>query len=130
MSPKKHPWPARPLGPRQAAIMACLWGEGPLSAAEVHQALSQDEDLAYTTVHTELSRLLDKGLVQKRGRNLETKYAAAMTRDEFLQQTVRQTLSDLIGTHGAAAVHGFVDVVSQDERALAELRRAMERRRR
>ena len=110
--------------------MACLWGEGPLSAAEVHQALSQDEDLAYTTVHTELSRLLDKGLVQKRGRNLETKYTAAMTRDEFLQQTVRQTLSDLIGTHGAAAVHGFVDVVSQDERALAELRRAMERRRR
>lgn len=110
--------------------MACLWSEGPLSAVEVHESLSQDEDLAYTTIHTELSRLLEKGLVKKRGRNLDTKYAASMSRDEFLEETVRQTLSDLIGTHGAAAVHGFLDVVSQDEQALAELRRAMERRQR
>lgn len=110
--------------------MACLWSEGPLSAADVHGFLSRDEDLAYTTVHTELSRLLEKGLVNKRGRNLETKYAAAMSKDEFLQETVRQTLSELIGTHGASAVHGFVDVVSADPHALAELRRAMERRRR
>lgn len=90
--------------------------------------LSRNEDLAYTTVHTELSRLLEKGLVKKRGRNLETKYAAAMTKDEFLQETVRQTLCDLIGTHGASAVHGFVDVVSQNPHALEELRRAMERK--
>lgn len=92
--------------------------------------LSIEETLAYTTVHTELSRLLEKGLIHKRGRNLETKYAAAMTREEFLRETVRQTISDLIGTHGAAAVHGFIDVVSQDQQTLAELRRAMERRRR
>lgn len=110
--------------------MACLWTEGPLSASEVHESLLQQDDLAYTTVHTELSRLLEKGLVRKRGRNLETKYAAAMSRDEFFQETVRQTISELIGTHGAAAVHGFIDVVSQDQETLAELRKAMERRRR
>lgn len=129
-SQKRPPWTARPLGLRQAAIMACLWEEGPLSATDVHEALSQEQDLAYTTIHTELSRLLEKGLVKKRGRNLDTKYAAAMSRDQFLQETVRQTLSDLIGAHGAAAVHGFVEVVSQDSEALAELRRAMERRQR
>lgn len=110
--------------------MTCLWSQGPLAAAEVHEFLSREEDLAYTTIHTELSRLLEKGLVRKRGRNLETKYAAAMSKDEFLQETVRQTLSDLIGAHGASAVHGFVDVVSQDPGALAELQRAMERKRR
>jgi len=130
MSPQKHSRSARPLGPRQAAIMACLWADGPLSATDVHEALSQKDDLAYTTIHTELSRLLEKGLVKKRGRNLDTKYVAAMSRDQFLQETVRQTLSDLIGTHGAAAVHGFVDIISQDAEALAELRRAIERGRR
>lgn len=129
MAAKKRPWPARPLGHRQHAIMSCLWNEGPLGAADVHAILSRHEDLAYTTIHTELSRLLEKGLVKKRGRNLETKYSAAMSRDEFLQESVRATLSELIGTHGASAVHGFVDVIAHDPTALAELRRAMERKR-
>lgn len=110
--------------------MARLWSEGPLSAAEVHAALSHEEDLAYTTIHTELSRLLEKGLVKKRGRNLETKYVAAMSQEEFRKEAVRQTLSELIGAHGASAVHGFVEIVSQDAGTLAELRRAMDRRRR
>ena len=128
MTRKKSPWKAHPLGPLQSTVMESLWRSGPLSAVEMHQRLSERQDWAYTTIHTELSRLLKKGLVEKRGRNLETKYAALMTRDEYLQATVKQTLADLIGTHGAAAIHGFVELVGENEEALGALRRAMRRR--
>lgn len=127
MTAKKRPWAARTLGPRLSVVMECLWRKGPQSAAEVHAALCEVEDLAYTTIHTELSRLLQKGLVKKRGRNLDTKYFAVMSRDEYLQATVKQTLADLIATHGASAVHGFVDLIADDADTMAESKKPLAR---
>jgi predicted transcriptional regulator len=105
--------------------MESLWRHGPLAAAEVRELLSERQSWAYTTIHTELTRLLNKGLLEKRGRNLETRYVTLMTRDEYLQATVKQTLTDLIGAHGAAAIHGFVELVREDQAALDTLRRLM-----
>ncbi len=128
MSRKASPLKAQPLGPLQSAVMESLWLHGPLSAIELHETLLLRQDWAYTTIHTELSRLLRKGLVEKRGRNLETRYGALTTRDEYLRATARQTLADLIGTHGAAAIHGFVELVEDDDEALEALRRAVRKR--
>lgn len=128
MTRKKLPWKAHSLGPLQSAVMESLWRHGPLSVAEMHQRLAQRQDCAYTTIHTELSRLLKKGLVEKRGQNLETRYQALMSRDEYLQAMVKQTLADLIGTHGATAVHGFVELIGEDREALDALRRAVRKR--
>ena len=128
MSRKLSTWNPHSLGPLQAAVMEALWIHGPLSAVELQESLVEQQDWAYTTIHTELSRLLKKGLVAKRGVNRDTRYATAMTRDEYLRATVRQTLSDLIGAHGAAAIHGFVELVENDDAAIEELRRAVRRR--
>lgn len=105
--------------------MAYLWAHGPLSAVDLHSGLSDSEDLAYTTVHTELTRLLQKGLLRKCGRALNTRYATTMTREDYLQATVRQTIADLIGSHGASAIHGFVELVAEDEASLVELQKAL-----
>ncbi len=106
--------------------MNSLWLYGPLSAVELHERLSKQQEWAYTTIHTELSRLLKKGLVEKRGRNLETRYAAAMTRELYLSTAVKQTIIDLIGTHGAAAIHGFVELLAEDDDAFDTLRKAIQ----
>lgn len=118
-------WTPTPLGRRQASLLESLWENGPQSTVELHERLSQKEPLAYTTVHTELSRLLQKGLVAKTGRNLETRYMPSMSREAYLQATVSHTLTELIGSHGAAAIHGFVDLVARDEGSLKELKRAL-----
>ena len=123
-------WEPQSLGPLQTAVMESLWHRGPLSAVELHELLSARQDWAYTTIHTELSRLLKKGLVQKRGSNLETRYAARMSRDEYLKASVKATLAELIGTHGPTAVHGFVELLEDDDAALEALRGAMRQRRR
>ncbi len=128
MKQPKSKWIPGPLGHRQSAIMEYLWKNGPQSPVELHEGLSRDEELAYTTIHTELSRLLQKGFVAKSGRNLETRYMATMARDRYLQATVARTLEELINSHGAAAIHGFVDLVADDEEALRELKRALKLR--
>ncbi|MEU9060964.1 BlaI/MecI/CopY family transcriptional regulator [Streptomyces sp. NPDC048430] len=54
----------RPAGELEAAVMAALWAAGaPLTPAQVQTELASD--LARTTVTTILSRLHDKGVVDR-----------------------------------------------------------------
>ncbi len=131
MSPRKKADLGRVLGTRQASILEYLWAHGPRSVSELHRGLSEREDLAYTTVFTELSRMLKKGLVAKGndgGSHLDMRYRAAITREGVVSSIVAQTLGGLISAHGPAAVHGFVDAVAHDPDALEELRRLLDRR--
>jgi predicted transcriptional regulator len=99
--------------------------------SELHRGLSQRDDIAYTTVFTELSRMLKKGLVAKGnegGSHLDMRYRAGLTREGVVSSIVAQTLGGLISAHGPAAVHGFVDAVANDPGALGELRRLLDQR--
>jgi predicted transcriptional regulator len=128
VSPRKKADLGKALGSRQASILEYLWVHGPQSVSDLHRGLSEREELAYTTVFTELSRMLKKGLLAKGndgGSHLDIRYRAAVTREDVVSTIVARTLGGLISAHGPAAVHGFVDAVAQDEDALAELRRLL-----
>lgn len=131
MSPRKKADLGKALGARQASILEYLWAHGAQSVSDLHRGLSEREDLAYTTVFTELSRMLKKGLVAKGndgGSHLDMRYRAAVTREGVVSAIVAQTLGGLIAAHGPAAVHGFVDAVAGDPGALGELRRLLAHR--
>lgn len=54
----------RPVGALEAAVLECLWAaEGPLTPREVLTRV--DDELAYTTVVTILTRLASKGVVER-----------------------------------------------------------------
>ncbi len=96
-------------------MLAALWAaDEPLTAAQVQQRL--DGDLAYTTVLTILSRLLDKGMVTRRkaGRG----YAFAPARDEATH-TAGQMRSLLEhGSDREAVLARFVSELSADDERL------------
>ena len=115
----------RVLGHRQASILEYLWSHGPQSVSELHRGLGECEELAYTTVFTELTRMVEKRLVRKSNSgdsHLSVRYAAAITREQLVAAVVSETLGSLIAAHGRAAVHGFVDALAADPGALDELR--------
>jgi predicted transcriptional regulator len=53
------------LGPLETEIMQILWKEGASTVKKVHRKLAQQRDIAYTTVMTTMSRLADKGMLQR-----------------------------------------------------------------
>jgi predicted transcriptional regulator len=118
------------LGGLQSRVMEHLWSEGPMALATLHRALARRGEVAYTTVATELTRLQRKGLVRKAGTYLETRYAAALSREAFVERFVGDVLSGLVGAHGRAAIHGFVDAIAGDDDALDETLRLLQKRRR
>jgi predicted transcriptional regulator len=109
--------------------MEYLWAHGPQALAELHRSLAQESDIAYTTISTELTRLRRKGLVRKDGVHLATRYRAAIERETFVERLVDGVLQGLLGTHGHAVIHGFVDIIADDRQALEETLRLLHERR-
>jgi predicted transcriptional regulator len=105
----------RAFGELEGDVLAVLWAAGrPLSTPEVHEAVGAG--LAYTTVSTVLSRLVDKGLVtrEKHGRALEY----TPTTDEA-QVATAGFRSVLTRSHDRRALlQGFVESLSRDDEAM------------
>lgn len=115
------------LGELEQAVMDRLWSApDPQTVRQVHEALSERRDLAYTTVMTVLQRLAKKHLVVQHRDDRAHRYAPTHGRDELVAGLMVDALHQAdSGSRQSALVH-FVERVGADEaaalrRALAEL---------
>ncbi|MEU1426811.1 BlaI/MecI/CopY family transcriptional regulator [Nocardia sp. NPDC005746] len=105
------------LGELEKAVMDQLWSaDEPQTVRQVHEALAQRRELAYTTVMTVLQRLAKKNLVVQQRDDRAHRYAPVHTRDELVASLMFDALqqADEVGSRRAALVH-FVEQVGADE---------------
>jgi predicted transcriptional regulator len=92
------------LGDLQLRIMKLLWPRGEATVSDLHKILSQERDLAYTTIATMLRKMEARGLVKHRpdGRTFIYRAAvaeAAVSRgmsDHLLDRLFEGSLSDML----------------------------------
>ncbi len=114
------------LGNLERAVMDQLWSAPqPQTVRQVHEALSEQRDLAYTTVMTVLQRLAKKNLVSQIRDDRAHQYAPVHGRDELVAGLMVDALDQAadFGDRRAALVH-FVERVGADE--AEALRRALD----
>ncbi|MDF0529102.1 BlaI/MecI/CopY family transcriptional regulator [Tsukamurella sp. 8F] len=117
------------LGDLERAVMDHLWASTePQTVRQVHDALSRDRELAYTTVMTVLQRLAKKKLVTQLRTDRAHRYTATFGREELVADLMFDALAQAENSREAALVH-FVERVGADEadalrRALADLEAA------
>jgi predicted transcriptional regulator len=114
------------LGDLERAVMDHLWSAPhPQTVRQVHEALSEHRDLAYTTVMTVLQRLAKKNLVSQLRDDRAHRYAPVHGRDELVAGLMVDALDQAADTGGrrAALVH-FVERVGAEE--AEALRRALD----
>jgi len=82
----------------EADIMQVVWREGwtGFSVGHVHERLEAERDIAYTTVMTTVSRLFDKGLLERQRDGRRYLYTPVMGQDEFLRAMARDVLGSLL----------------------------------
>lgn len=108
-------------------VLDALWDDdGWQTPGEIHEAITARRRLAYTTVMTTMTRLWDKGRLDRRRRGRAYEYRPFLNRSEYAAERMSASLA-AAGDPRAALAH-FVDVIDPD--ALAELRRAMRSRKR
>ena len=114
------------LGDLERAVMDHLWSASqPQTVRQVHEALSERRDLAYTTVMTVLQRLAKKNLVSQIRDDRAHRYAPVHGRDELVAGLMVDALDQASdsGSRQAALVY-FVERVGADE--AEALRRALD----
>jgi predicted transcriptional regulator len=111
-----------PMGELEAAVMDVLWDRGGwLTPGEVHEALSADHKLAYTTVMTILVRLWQKGRVDRERDGRAYAYRPLKSREEHAAARMSELLT--AARDRPLALSHFVDDLGPSDRA--QLRRML-----
>jgi predicted transcriptional regulator len=109
------------LGDLERAIMDRLWAidpptpEAAMSVREIHESLSQEREIAYTTVMTVLDRLAKKGLVTRERDGRAWRYLPQSTSEELTAHLLRDSLDHIDTSDRRAAMLHFLDSASADE---------------
>jgi predicted transcriptional regulator len=118
----------RGFGELESSIMAWLWDRGePATVREVHTALCERRDLAYTTVQTVMDNLYKKGWLRREPAGRAHRYEPVHNREQYGARLMREAL-DASGDREQALLH-FVGRMSLEEAvALRQALSAFERR--
>ena len=110
------------LGPLEADALNALWdSSGWMTPGEVHERLTKDRDLAYTTVMTVLVHLGEKGFAERRKDGRAFAYHALLSREEHAASVMASTLKK--ARNKAMVLTNFVEQLDAKQRA--QLRRML-----
>jgi predicted transcriptional regulator len=95
-----------------------LWANGEaVTVRQVHELLSADREIAYTTVMTVLDRLARKGSVEQIRAGRAYLYRPAATRDELTAELMHEALDTVDSGDRAAVLVRFIDTATPDDAA-------------
>lgn len=118
------------LSDQQLAFMRVLWDLGEATAADVHEALTeQGQTLAPTTVATTLTRLEKRGLVGHRTRGRQYVYQALVNEHEARRTMLARLTDYFFGGDTEALVTHLTDAqIGEDD--LEEVKKMINERER
>ncbi len=99
-----------PLSEAQLEIMNVVWDRGEVTVADVWKALSVDRKVARNTVLTMLTRLEEKGWLERDSVEHAHRYRAALPRDA----TLGTMLSRLVQIAFGGSAEGLLVALLQD----------------
>ena len=116
----------RATGELEAEVLEVLWDDGGrMTPSEVGARLHVEQELAYTTVMTVLTRLYEKGVLCRERRGRAWAYQPVLTREEHAAGRMNEILHD--GGDRSKALARFLDQMTPAERE--RLRKLLDSRR-
>ncbi|GAA3603720.1 BlaI/MecI/CopY family transcriptional regulator [Marihabitans asiaticum] len=115
------------LGSLERSVMDVIWDDPAakgLTVREVLDRLQTKRPLAYTTVMTVLSRLAEKGTLERTRDGRAWRYRTTTTRQQLTAEAMRDPLGELDQEQRTSAILHFIEDATEDE--LASLRAALD----
>jgi len=97
------------LGPLEQAVMKCIWKMKICTARDVVNCLNTDRNIAYSTIQTIMTRLVDKNLLKRTLQGKTHTYEPKQKKKNILQSAISQAMSSFINKFGEDALMAFVD---------------------
>lgn len=118
------------LGSLENEIMEIIWTEGEIDARHILEVIRKKRKIAYTTVNTVLSRLVDKGLlkarkVRSRG-GFKYVYSSTNTKENYEEKVIESTFNRLLKSFGGVAIKYFSEKLNLSEKEVEILKKKLE----
>ncbi len=90
--------------PSELAILQILWNDGPSTVKQIHEKLSEEKDVVYTTILKTMQVMCDKGMLRRTAKGRKHIYQATVDQEEtqnalldrFLDKTFGGSASKLV----------------------------------
>ena len=118
------------LGDLEADIMVVIWELGSTTVRHVYETMLKQRKIAYTTVMTVMSRLAEKGILEKNKQGQTYVYRSLFSRAELTAAASNRIFKELLGAFGMPVMTQFLDALDKvDPRQMEELARLVEQKR-
>ena len=97
------------LGPLEQEVMKCVWQKKICTARDIVECLNENREIAYNTIQTIMTRLVDKGLLKRTLQGKTHIYKPMVKRKSILQSIVSQSMDGFMNQFGEDALIAFVD---------------------
>ena len=97
------------LGPLEAVVMERLWKRGTATVRDVVDDLGRTRALAYTTIMTIMTRLHEKGLLERSRDGKTYVYRPAFSKEEHRARLSRELVRGLVDEFGDVALAHFAE---------------------
>ena len=101
------------LGPLEQEVMNCVWQQKSCTARDILQHLSQNKKIAYNTIQTVMTRLVEKGLLERELQGKTHLYTSKSKKENIIKSAISQSMSGFISQFGDEALLAFVDGIDE-----------------
>ena len=122
MTPKN---PAKPTA-GELEILRVLWGRGPSTVREVHEALSRKRPIGYTTVLKLLQIMTTKGTVRRNEGQRAHVYEARLPAEKTKRQLAADVLHRVFGGSASELMLHALQGRKTSRKEIEELRRLLD----
>ena len=122
MTPKN---PAKPTA-SELEILRVLWGRGPSTVREVHEALSRKRPIGYTTVLKLLQIMTTKGTVHRNEDQRAHVYEARLPAEKTKRQLAADVLHRVFGGSASELMLHTLQGRKTSRKEIEELRRLLD----
>ena len=107
------------LGSLEIRVMNYFWKVNvPITISDVHKHLNKSDTLAYTTVSTIVTRLLNKKLLVRRKSGRIFTYQSKISKAGLEESYIKRAIKNLVGGFGDVAIAGFIEELKDNPDAI------------
>jgi BlaI family penicillinase repressor len=107
-------------------VLNLLWEQGPLTVRQVHENLTMEKPLQYTTILKVMQVMTSKGLLQRDDSERSHVYRPTVEREQVQQQFAGHLLKLAFGGSMGSLLMGTLEAQPASKKELAELRRILD----
>jgi BlaI family penicillinase repressor len=125
MAPRQQTDPPRPTE-AELEILTVLWGRGPSTVRDVHEAISKRKPTQYTTVLKTLQIMAEKRLVERNEEARAHVYQASRPREWTQRQIAGDLMERAFGGSAKSLLMGALSARKTSKAELAEIRKLLD----